>query len=256
MAFAGVASHPPLKGLAKSLVPAVPFTSLSKSISGSLDPPLVEKAFLAPNDMKSSLSVFDPWVPDSSCNFLVCSTSTLDDRLFIKSMKAWNCFKSSSGPKLILHRTGRISMATKSASAIVPTWRRTLSAAIATAGSLVFIALMSGTIFSCIVYLSRAVEELVFLVFAMIPSRPSLLPAGSFEPPQSITNASRPRTLIPRLLVFVNTEAMTGKSSFFIVEKSSTGKIAGRLRNEASTMLCVGDSIAKCIMGSISFHVS
>jgi hypothetical protein len=51
--------------------------------------------------------------------------------------------------------------------------------------------------------------------------------------------------LIPRLLVLVNTEAMTGNSSFFIVEKSNTGRIVGTLRNEASTILGVEDSIAK-----------
>jgi len=87
----------------------------------------------------------------------------------------------------------------------------------------------------------------------IIPSRPSLPPEASFEPPQSITNASSPRTLIPRLLVFVNTEAMTGKSSFFIVEKSRTGRMVGKLRKEASTMLCVGDSIAKFMMGRMSY---
>jgi len=249
-------SHPPSKGLLDPLLPAVPFTSVSKSISASFDPPFVENALVAPNDIKSSLSFFEPLVPDSSCSFFVCSASTLEDKLFIKSIKAWNCFKSRRGPKLILHRTGRMSMATKSASAIVPTCRNTLSAAIATAGSFVLIALIRGTIFSCIVYLSRAVEELVFLLLVMIPSRPSLLAPASFEPPQSITNASRPRTLIPRLLVFVKTDAMTGKSSFFIVEKSRTGRMVGRLRNEASTMLCVGDSIANCIMGRMSRKIS
>lgn len=156
----------------------------------------------------------------------------------------------------MLQRMGRTSMATKSESAIPPTCRRTLSAAIATAGSFVLIARMSGTIFSCIVYLSKAVEELFLFAFEFItPSRPSLLAVGSL-PPQRITNASKPRTLIPRLLVLLNTEAMIGNNSFLMVEKSITGRITGRHRSEASTMLCVGDSIARCIMGRISVEVS
>jgi hypothetical protein len=44
-------------------------------------------------------------------------------------------------------------------------------------------------------------------------------------------------TLIPRLLVLLKTDAMTGKSSFLIVEKSRTGSMVGKLRNEASTIL-------------------
>jgi len=156
----------------------------------------------------------------------------------MSSINDWNCLRLRSGPKLMLHNTGSMSMATKSASATPPTCLRTLSAAIATAGSFVLIALIRGTIFSCIVYLSKAVEELFLLALAfMIPSKPSLLAAGSFVPPQRITKASKPRTFIPRLLVLVKTEAMTGNSSFLIVEKSSTGRIVGRLRREASTML-------------------
>ncbi len=131
----------------------------------------------------------------------------------------------------------------------------TFNAAMATAGSLVLMPLMRGIIFSCIVYLSRALDELFVIAFAFpMPSRPSLLDAGSLEPPQSITNASNPRTFIPRLLVLVKTDEMTGNSSFLMVEKSNTGNIRGRLLNEASTILCVGDSIAKCIIGRISEH--
>lgn len=129
-------------------------------------------------------------------------------------------------------------MATKSASTIPPTCRRTFNAATATAGSFVLIARMSGTIFSCIVYLSRAVDELFLLAFAFImPSSPSLLEAGSLLPPHRITKASKPRTLIPRLLVLLKTEAIIGNSSFLIVVKSITGRITGKLLNEASTML-------------------
>lgn len=156
----------------------------------------------------------------------------------MSSMNDWNCFKSSKGPKLMLHKTGRMSIATKSASATPPTCLRTLSAAIATAGSFVLMALIRGMIFSCIVYLSKAVEELFLLAFEfMMPSKPSLFAAGSLVPPQRITNASNPRTLIPRLLVLLKTEAMTGNNSFLIVEKSRTGSRIGRLRNEASTIL-------------------
>lgn len=121
----------------------------------------------------------------------------------------------------------------------------------ATAGSFVLIPLIRGTIFSCMVYLSSAVELLFLLVF-IIPSRPSLLAFGSDEPPQRITKASRPRTLMPRLLVLLKTEAMTGNRSFLMVEKSSTGRITGKLRREASTILCVGDSMARRIMGRMS----
>jgi hypothetical protein len=55
-----------------------------------------------------------------------------------------------------------------------------------------------------------------------------------------------------RLLVFVNTEEMTGKSSFLIVEKSRTGNIIGKLRSEASTILWVGDSMARFMIGRMS----
>jgi hypothetical protein len=58
--------------------------------------------------------------------------------------------------------------------------------------------------------------------------------------------------LIPRLEVLLNTAATTGNSSFFIVLKSSTGRITGRLRKAASTIEWVGDSIARCIIGRIS----
>lgn len=108
-------------------------------------------------------------------------------------------------------------------------------------------------IFSCIVYLSRAVEELVFFdALFMIPSSPSLLEAGSSEAPQRIANASNPRTLMLRLLVLVKTDAITGNNSFLIVEKSRTGRMVGRLLSDASTILCVDDSMARWIMGKMS----
>jgi hypothetical protein len=89
----------------------------------------------------------------------------------------------------MLHRTGRISIATNSASAALPTTLNTCSAANMTAGSLVLMALTKGTIFSCIVYLSRAVDDDVFLLSCVKPSRPSSSSAPSADPPQRITNA-------------------------------------------------------------------
>ena len=204
-----------------------------------MSPPLLDgKAFGAPNDIKSSFPcTCGPFEPDSSCNFLDCSVSTRADMLLISSMNNWNCWRFNKGPRLMLHKMGRTSMATNSASTIPPTWRKTFNAAIATAGSLVLIARIRGTIFSCIVYLSKAVDELFLLAFAFItPSSPSLLAVGSL-PPQRITNASNPRTLIPRLLVLLKTEAIIGNNSFLMVEKSMTGRITGKLLKEASTML-------------------
>lgn len=253
-AVAGVASHPEFVEVGDITVPALPFTNLSKSISGSSDGPLlIANAFGAPKDMKSSFPDAFPLDPPNSCSFRVCSDSTLVESVLMSSMKDLNWVRSRSGPRLMLQRTGRISKATKSPSATPPTSRRTFNAAIATAGSFVLIPLIRGTIFSCIVYLSRAVEEdVLFLLLFTIPLSPSLLDSGLADAPQRIAKASRPRTLIPRLLVFVKTEAMTGNSSFLIVEKSRIGRIIGRLRRAASTMVCVGDSMAKCMIGSIS----
>lgn len=232
-----------------------PFTKLSKSTSPPSPPLLVAKALGPVKDMKSSLPLEFPFEPARSCSFLDCSASTRADKLFINSMKAWNCCKFNKGPRLMLQRTGRTSIATKSASTTLPTCRSTFKDAIATAGSFVLIPFISGTIFSCIVYLSNAVEELfLFESEAPIPSSPSLLEAESLFPPQSTTKASSPLTLIPRLLVLLKTEAMIGKSSFLMVEKSITGRITGKLLNEASTMLWVGDSIARCIIGRMSAY--
>lgn len=151
----------------------------------------------------------------------------------------------------MFHNIGRISMATNSASAILPTTRSTFSAAIITAGSLVLMTLISGTIFSCIVYLSSALEDDDFALRSLSPSRPSSS-FGSLEPPHSITNACNPLTLIARLFVRLKIVAMTGKSSFFMVLKSSTGRITGSDRKAASITDGVGDSKAVPTMGSMS----
>ena len=151
----------------------------------------------------------------------------------------------------MLHRIGKISMATKSASAISPTIRSTLSAAIMTAGSLVLMALTSGTIFSCIVYLSNAVEEDVFFLSVIRPLSPSSA-AASVDPPHRMTKACRPRTLMAKLLVLLNTAATTGNNSFFMVLKSRTGSTEGSVRIDASTMECVGHSMAAIMTGRMS----
>lgn len=158
----------------------------------------------------------------------------------MSSINCWNCFKFRRGPRLMLHRIGRMSMATKSASAACPTTRRTFKAAIITAGSFVLIALINGMIFSCIVYLSNAVEEDVFLLVK--PSNPSS--AMSLDPPQRMTKACKPLTLIARLLVLLKMDATTGNNSFLMVLKSSTGKIVGSDRNAASTNDGAADSKA------------
>jgi len=248
----GAESQPEFKALEEPPDAMLPLTRASKSTSPS--PPFVEEvnAGTLPKDMKSSLLFVCPFEPARSCSFRDCSDSTRAERLLMSSMKAWNCCRLSRGPRLMLHNTGRTSIATKSASTTVPTCRRTLRDANATAGSLVLIPLMRGTIFSCIVYLSRAVDELCFFAFVAIPSRPSLPPGASLLPPHSTTKASSPRTLIPRLLVLLKTAAITGNSSFFIVEKSMTGSILGRLLSAASTILCVGDSMARWMIGRMS----
>jgi len=144
-----------------------------------------------------------------------------------------------------------MSMATKSASATLPMTLRVFRAAIMTAGSLVLIALTSGTIFSCIVYLSRALDVEPFFFPGPKPSSPSSAP-GSFEPPHRAAKACRPLTLIARLLVLLKIVAITGNSSFFMVLKSRTDSIIDRLLSAASTSVGVGDSRATNIIGRIS----
>lgn len=251
----GVASHPASIG---SLEVATDFPLTSRSKSSSVAPFVASNVVpdTPPNPKKSSLGVGalppPPFKVESSCSFFICSSSTLLERDLINSMNDWNCFISSKGPKLIFHRMGRISMATNSASALSPTTRNTSRAAIMTAGSLVFIALMSGTIFSCIVYLSRALADDFFFLSGPRPSSPSSADDDSFEPPQRITKALQPRTLIAKLLVLLKTAAMIGNSSFLMVLKSRTGKMTGKLRSEASINDGVGDSIAARMIGSTS----
>lgn len=254
----GVASQAASKGFVDdpSLTLTLPWTRRSKSSSPSVFPPLAlagVKPATPPNDMKSSFVDVACVELESSCSFLVCSCSTLEERSLMSSMNDWNCFKLSKGPRLIVQRTGRISIAMNSVSATLPTCLRTLSAANITPGSFVLMPLIRGKIFSCIVYLSNAVVVTFFLLPPIIPSSPSSIELSE-DPPHSVTNASSPRTLIPRLLVLVNTDAITGNSSFFIVLKSRTGRIVGRLLNAASTTECVEDSIARWIIGSISIH--
>lgn len=170
--------------------PAVPFTRASKS--SSLPPLVASKAVPVrpPKAIKSSLgAAVDPLVdPDSSCNFFVCSSSTFRDKVLMRSMNDWNCLRLSSGPKLIFHKIGRISMATNSASAVCPTTYIKSRAAIMTAGSLVLMLLTKGTIFSCMVYLSSALDEEVFL-FPSSPLRPPSSALDSLEPPHRTTKA-------------------------------------------------------------------
>lgn len=68
----------------------LPFTRRSKSSSlASPEPLFVAKPEAPSKDMKSSLPFgFEPLLdPMSSCNALVCSCSTRDDRVLINSMK-------------------------------------------------------------------------------------------------------------------------------------------------------------------------
>lgn len=103
------------------------------------------------------------------------------------------------------------------------------------------------------VYLSRAVEDEVFLFFSSAkPLRPSSPELASFEPPQSMTKAWQPRTLIARLFVLLNTVAIMGKSSFLIVLKSRIGSMFGRPLNAASTRDGVEDSMAVRSIGRTS----
>ena len=96
-----------------------------------------------------------------------------------------------------------------------------------TAGSLVLIALSSGTIFSCTVYLSRMALGFGF--------EPGVDVACICAEPHRRPKASRPRILMARLFVLVNTAAITGKTSFLIVEKSSVERMVGRQPRDLST---------------------
>lgn len=167
---------------------------------------------------------------DNSCSFFFCSRSILLEIVLIKAMNCSNCLRSSSGPRAKLHRTGRASKARKSVSAIVPICLNTLKAAIITAGSLVLMAFSDGMSFSCIVYLSR-MEDLVALVCfgGTTPVRSSSGPDSvSAWPPHNTAKASRQRTLMARLLVRLNVDAIGGKTSFFTVLKSRAGSMTGK----------------------------
>lgn len=106
-------------------------------------------------------------------------------------------------------------------------------------------------------YLSKIALEVFPFVFAPVgvPSSPSLSSLSAFcKPPQNITNASRPRILILKLLVLLNTEATTGKSSFLMVEKSRTARTVGRHPRDLSIIEWVGDSRPSWRIGSMSVH--
>lgn len=230
----------------------LPCTNRSKSASAVSEDPFVDgNADMVPNDIMS-VELDVGLLPPSSFSFFVCSTSTRVDKVLMSSMNSRNCCKFKRGPRLILHRIGRTSMARYSVSTTLPICRRTFRAARMTAGSFVLIARISGTIFSWIVYLSRALAGVFFLDSTAIPSKPSLLASASELPPASMTKASRPLTLIARLLVLLKTEAMTGNSSFLMVLKSSTGRTVGKDLRPASTSGGVGDSMARMMMGRTS----
>lgn len=191
---------------------------------------------------------------ESSCSFLICSVSIFVDSFLIRSMKHLNCCRFRSGPRLKFHRIGRTSVARKSASAIEPTCLKTLRAAIITAGSLVFMALRRGTTFSWTVNLSRAVPEVAGFFGSALstPESSSSSAAASTVPPHRTTRASRPLTLMPRLLVLLTTVPTTGNRSCFTVVKSSTGRTTDKLWSALSTKLCVLDSMAKRTIGRTS----
>lgn len=97
-----------------------PLTSCSKS--SSVAPVAASNCVpvMPPKDMKSSAgpAAAEPLVaPASSCNFFVCSSSTFRDSDLMRSIKDWNCLRLSNGPRLMLQRIGRISMAMNSQSA-------------------------------------------------------------------------------------------------------------------------------------------
>ena len=176
------------------LAERLPKTNRSKSFSptSSLPPerPLTEPTFMRSFDLVWSTDPVE--VEEISLSFLICSCSIRADRLLMRFMKAWNCWRLSSGPRLKLHKIGNASMARNSASAILPTCLKTARAAIITAGSFVFIALSKGTTFSWTVYLSSTalLFDLDFLVSLIAPFRSSpRSELSSLEPPQRITNA-------------------------------------------------------------------
>lgn len=126
-----------------------PSTSRSKSLVAEEDP------FAPDEDVTrrlSSLARDAAALPssraESSFSLRECSRSTLLENDLITPMYCSNCDKFSSGPSANVQRIGNTSSARNSVSTIWPTRRKTLSAAIITAGSLVRMALSSGTSFS------------------------------------------------------------------------------------------------------------
>ena len=182
----------------------------------------------------------------SSRSLRVCSSSIFCEMALVRSMYSLNCCRLSKGPRLKLQRIGRTSKARKSVSAIWPTCLKTARAAIMTVGSFVLIALRRGTIFSWTVYLSR----MALLLVMDFEVEERMVEGGL--PPQRITKASRPRTLMARLLVLLKMVATRGKSSFLMVEKSRTGRMMGSMLRDLSTREWVGDSRARRMMGRIS----
>ena len=236
----------------------LPSTSRSKSFSPTSSFVFeVKKPLVDPELIKSfGFEVSFTFELDKSRNFLICSVSIFADIFLMRSMNPWNCDRLRRGPRLKLQSMGSTSIARKSVSAIRPTCRITARAAIITAGSFVFIAFRRGTTFSCTVYLSRTALLLCLGFFepTIAPLKSSLASASSSDvvPPQSTTNASRPRTLMPRLLVLLNTAATMGKTSFLIVEKSKTAITIGRQPRALSTIAWVGDSSPSCRIGTTS----
>lgn len=97
----------------------LPLTSFSKS--SSVAPVAASNCVpvIPPKDKKSSAGpAAEPLVaPVSSCSFFVCSSSTFFESCLISSMKDWNCFRLSNGPRLMCQRSGKMSIAMNSASA-------------------------------------------------------------------------------------------------------------------------------------------
>ena len=151
---------------------SLPRTSLSKSSSPNPAPEEVPKWLSLDGILIKSLPLVlaNPLVEvdASSRSFRVCSTSIFPETTLIRLMYSANCCKLSNGPRLKLQRTGRISMAKNSVSAILPTSLNTARAAIMTAGSLVLMPLRSGTTFSWTVYLSRVVLLVLGEIFVGI----------------------------------------------------------------------------------------
>lgn len=244
-----------LSGL--DVVAFLPRTKLSKSDRVPSTLVLPFEVSIIPNKLGLLLlGLPGSFEEESDCNFFICCCSTFEERDLIRSMKPPNCWTLRRGPRLKFHSVGMISSAMNSVSAIWPTCRNTFRAAIITAGSFVLMAFSRGTSLSWTVYLSRidAEPDLDCWGLLDIPTKsPPEVEGSSFmDPPHKITNDSKPRTLIARLLVLVKTEAIGGKMSSFTVEKSRIGNITGRHRIEASTREWVPDSSPKRTRGSTS----